>query len=176
MRVLATGFGPFGGFEDNPSAWIAERLGVSACILEVSFQAVDEFVTSVDADSFDVLLMLGVAGDAKKMRIERVARNAIGDYPDVRGERRGDSPIDPQSPQHLSSTLWAPDSADLDDRLEDSIDAGDYLCNYGLYRALQKFEGKQVGFLHVAPDEVMPKEAQLEVAKRLVATITSTGG
>jgi hypothetical protein len=49
-----------------------------------------------------------------------------------------------------------------------SDNAGCYLCNYVYYRALRRFPGKRVGFVHVPPLEVVPLDAQRERLMRLL--------
>lgn len=169
MRVLVTGYGPFGDVKENPSAWLAERSGAPFQVLDVTFEAADAFLEELDPDSFDALLMLGVAVGAKRMRFETVGRNAIGPVPDVSGAINGPGPIDPKASFQLGSTLWtAPGVTAGDDLTEVSHDAGDYLCNYILFRALQRFPDKHVGFLHVAVFDTIPAEEQLRVVQDVV--------
>ena len=59
--ILVTGFGSFGEVIENPSAALAASSGCSYEVLEVSFEAVDQFLERLDRGSFDKLLLLGVA-------------------------------------------------------------------------------------------------------------------
>lgn len=171
MRLLVTGFGAFGEFDNNPSSLLAPECGCEHCVLEVSFKAVDAFLAGLDPESFDALLMLGVAGKAEAMRVETVARNWIGPVLDVRGERHGPGLLDPAAPPRLAATLWPAELlADAPLRAA-SIDAGDYLCNYLFFRALQAFPDKRVGFLHVPPVSVVAIEEQQRMLGEVVAEL-----
>ena len=153
-RTLVTGFLPFGRHAANPSALLAESSGRPFEVLDVSYAAVDAFVDRLHRSqgSFDRLLMLGLRGGGSSIELERVARNLVGPEPDVRGEIRGPAPVDPAGPDFIIATLFdtvpAPAAA--------SDDAGCYLCNYLLYRALRRLPDKRVGFVHVPPTEAVP--------------------
>lgn len=166
-----TGFGAFGAFATNPSAQLAAGSGCRHEVLEVAFEAVDAFLQGLDPVSFDALLLLGVAGKADRMRVETVARNRIGAAPDVRGVVQGPGPVDPAAPPLLAATLWPPELlADTSCR-EASVDAGDYLCNYVFFRALQAFPQGRVGFLHVPPVEALPIETQQAELEKVITLL-----
>jgi len=170
MRVFVTGFGPFMDVEDNPSAILARTCGRPFEILEVSFKAVDAFHDGFDWTEFDALLHIGVAGTAERLRLDGVGRNVIGPHPDVLGSVQGPGPIDPKSPALLRSTLWPAIGAVADtEEWEPTVDAGGYLCNYALFRALQRFPDKLVGFLHVPPQDVVPIETQQSALAEILA-------
>lgn len=171
-QILITGFGPFLSFGENPSQWLAERSGMPHRILEVSFRGVEEFIESGETTDYTALLHLGVAGGAERFRFETVARNYIGATPDVLNEVHGPAKIDPFGLPQLSSTLWTmPEAAVVTDMTEPSVNAGDYLCNYLLYRSLKSHPEKRVGFLHVPPADKMPLEKQLGVLQDVLQLI-----
>lgn len=158
MRVLTTGYGPFLSVKENPSGWLVERCGAPFVVLPVSFAAVDKFLAELDPASFDALVMVGVHGRARKMRLESVARNVVGKTPDVEGQVLVPGKIDPAGRDRIRTSLWS------GVRLADftlTDDAGDYLCNYIFYRASVALPGKQVGFVHVPPWDRMPQTKQL---------------
>lgn len=171
MRILVTGFGPFDGFEANPSEQLARDSGLPHRILPVSFQAVDEFLDELAADPPDMLLMLGVAGESERMRLECVARNFVGSYPDVDGRVFGPGPIDPTGPAALSGTLWKPELESMSHDFESSVDAGDYLCNYIYFRALQALPMTRVGFLHVPPYHGITLDSQASAIMGVVGRL-----
>jgi pyrrolidone-carboxylate peptidase len=176
MSLHVTGFTAFGRFADNPAARLAERCRRPYTLLEVSFAAVDAFLGSVAGnDDVDALLMLGVADRRTHLKIERVARNMIGETGDVRGEVRGPGPIDPDGPAELTTTLF-PATVPLDVATCDHLsnDCGCYLCNYAFYQALRRLPQKRVGFVHVPPVEAMPLEAQQRELERLIALASDT--
>lgn len=136
-------------------------------MIDVSYAAADAFIASLDTSSFDTLLMLGVAGSSDSFRLERVARNVTGPTPDVRGIVLPAGAIDDAVPGDLPTTLWdKPLPEGFDGVFSD--DAGDYLCNYLYFRALQRLPARRVGFLHVPPIEVMRSEIQLSHFRRLL--------
>lgn len=173
MRTLVTGFGPFGTVTDNPSQRLAENCGRAFQILEVSYAAADAFVAGLDPESFDTLLMLGVAQGREMPTPELYARNWRGDTPDVRGQI-AIGPIEPGQPLLIEATLWGAHLlADIEVSLglHTSMDAGSYLCNYTSYRALRHFTEKRIGFLHVPPFEKLPQERQAEILAAVLRKI-----
>ena len=169
LRTFVTGFAAFGRFTVNPAALLAQSLGRRFEVLEVAFAAVDDFVERLAADdSFDRLLMIGVAGDREIIKLERLATNTIGEGADVRGMVRGPGPIEPAAPQVLISTLFEPPPQIP---LATSDDAGCYLCNYAYYRALRRLPHRRIGFVHVPPLEAMSMEAQRSAMTRLIEAI-----
>lgn len=172
MNVFVTGFGPFLGNDDNPSAALAESCGLPFRVLPVTFRAVEEFLAS--APEFDTLLMLGLASGEQdpRLRLEMVARNVIGPTPDAEGVVAGPGPIAPFAPRQLGATLYRTRELVAESAYwRPSVDAGSYLCNYSLFRALQTWPGRAVGFAHVPPVEVMPLEAQHASLAEVIAHI-----
>ena len=155
MKLLVTGFGPFLGHSENPSAVLAS--GVGGQVLEVSYGAVDEFLESVG--HFDSWLALGLAAKSSTLLYETVGRNAVSGVPDVLGEARGPGPIDPSGPWQVSASLWHGMALESD-LVRASTDAGGYLCNYLLYQALRQYPEKRIGFLHVPPFSAVSAEVQ----------------
>ncbi len=173
MRWLVTGFGAFEDVSDNVTSHVAPLMGEPFHILEVSYQAVDEFLTSLDPESFDALLALGHDKRADRIRIETLGRNVIGPRPDVRGYL-------PPSPQTGSDTvpasLWNLIGLQDCDHWTISEDAGDYLCNYMLYQASKTFPSKLIGFLHLPPAEVVSLEEQSAGIRELMNFVQSAVG
>lgn len=170
-RTLVTGFREFGGFAVNPSALLAASCGRPFELLEVSYAAVDDFLDRLESTGqpFDQLVMLGLRGDGTAIDCEQVARNQVGGTPDVRGVVRGPGPIEPGAPEQLRTTLFGPPA--IDALLSDSDDAGCYLCNYVYYRALRRFPGRRVGFVHVPPPHILPLDVQRARVARLLDAV-----
>jgi pyroglutamyl-peptidase len=151
-RLLVTGFGPFPGIPHNPSAEIARRVAGSprwrthevaaqALILPTTYAALDEVLEPALArEAPDALLMIGVAGRARRVRIERRALNrasilspdAGGWRPDRLTLRDGHSarslrkhPVPLRAAMHRHGIACSI-----------SQNAGRYLCNAAYYRAL----------------------------------------
>jgi pyroglutamyl-peptidase len=175
-RILVTGFGPFRDIVDNPSSKLAASCGASFKILDVAYAAVDETVSRLDPETFDVLLMLGVVAKRDRMCPEFFARNFIGKHPDVTGALRFGS-IDEQACLLLPTTLW--DAAKVAEwtielPIHASYDAGNYLCNYVFFRALERFPKKKVGFLHVPSLEKVALERQVQVLATILKSIADS--
>ncbi len=172
MRLLLTGFGPFLSIGENPSQVLASTCGCPYAPLEVAYRGVDAFIEGLDPDSFDALMLLGVAASAPRFRIETTARNRIGATPDVRGEVYGPGVIDPKGPPLLAATLWRhPELLQPGDEWEPSADAGDYLCNYVFYQALSRYPDRPVGFLHVPSFETAPLEQAQQTLARILRLV-----
>ncbi len=167
-----TGFGPFGRFKTNPASELAQASDCPREILKVTFDAVDEFVERAPFREYGALLMIGVNGKGKVPLLETVGRNRIGKIPDTSGSLQGPGPIEAMQPQQIAAPLWQ--RADLltdDHPWQASTDAGDYLCNYLLYRTLQHHPGYPAGFLHIPPTEALPMDRQTAILKQLVALL-----
>jgi pyroglutamyl-peptidase len=168
-KALVTGFGPFQNVKDNPSAVLAGAVGVPFRIIEVSWDAVDEWIATREADQYGVILHLGYA-DRASMTPELIAHNFNGAMKDMRGASRH-GPINPSNRSILSSRLWTREMLEqiVDNRqVRVSGDAGSYLCNYILYRTLESFPDPGVGFVHVPKFDVIPLERQVEVVRQIL--------
>jgi pyrrolidone-carboxylate peptidase len=170
--LYVTGFGPFGKHDENPSGELAASLGSPHQILPVTFEAIDDFLSKAPFLTSKGLLMIGLAGKSEDLLIETTAHNRIGAVPDMAGEIRGPAAIDPFGPPQLSATLWQSGQVHSPGRdWEMSVDAGDYLCGYSLYRSLSLHAGFPIGFLHIPKIEHIPIARQTEIVQSLVALL-----
>jgi pyroglutamyl-peptidase len=158
--LLVTGFAPFGPHARNPSELIALAvdgssvgdIGVVGRALPVVWDAAfPALLAAVSEVRPAALLMLGVA-QRPTLCFEVVARNVQGPREDTAGRLPERAEVVPGGPRRLTGRLpWS--------RLETgplpavySGDAGDYLCNHLLYRALHDLPTLGVrGFVHVPP-------------------------
>jgi pyroglutamyl-peptidase len=164
MRVLVTGFGPFGEVVDNPTARLASHfhgrtigdLSVVGLALPTSFsRAKREIFDLVAREPVQAIVMTGVAEQSDVFRVETVGRNRDdARMPDVDGASpRG--PIEVGAPDVLPITLDgvrirdAMLRADVPAAL--SEDAGAYVCNHVLYAVLHAVRVPSV-FVHVPAD------------------------
>jgi pyroglutamyl-peptidase len=177
-RTLVTGFGPFLNVTENPSARLAEAAGRPFHVLDVTYEGVERFVSSLELSSFDRLLMLGVATGRKHLCPEMFARNTYGAVADSQGSTRSGA-IREGAPLLLSSTLFVDEPlAELlanDARLQLSMDAGSYLCNFAYFKALDTYPQKQIGFLHVPLFDFVPFDDQLKSLTDLLGVVESFG-
>ena len=171
MKILVTGFEPFGGQTVNPS-WLAvrtlpEEIGSAQLVraeLPVEWSRTGRsLLDQIEKNAPDAILLTGQAGGADCVRIERVGLNLCDSAsPDNAGEIRRDTPVAPGAPAAIFSTfdyariLSALTEAGLPARY--SYSAGTYLCNCALFTALNAAPGLPVGFIHLPwlPEQNMP--------------------
>jgi len=195
-KVVLTGFEPFGGLDSNPS-WAAvqiaaERLrvdgyDVEAVLLPVVFdQAIAQISELIDQHRPEVFIAVGVAGSAKRIRLETNAVNEINaQIPDNSGAQPIGVEIMPGGPASYATTLplsigQAWDDAEVPWELSD--DAGRYVCNATFY-ALQDKIFKMVsnarpssiksGFIHIPLANVVPIETSARAIQTAVAQACS---
>lgn len=146
-----TGFGPFPTMPRNPSGATARRLAASprwrvlgvaaeARVLTTSYAALDDELTPALRTMPDAVLMTGVAGRARAVRVERrgTSRRSVlfADASGTRPKRVGEEGRTPV--RRSSAPLEAARLALRRHRLPATLsrDAGRYLCNAAYYRAL----------------------------------------
>jgi len=171
LRILITGFGPFPGAPYNPTQPLVARLmrlrrpafadvELSSHIFPVTYTAVDrELPLALQKHKPQALLMFGLAGRTKFVRIETRARNAVTMlWPDAAQTRaRKGSIADGADAQrfgpHTAKLLRAAKGSGLDARA--SRDAGSYLCNYLSWRAIEVVNAdsgpRLAAFIHIPP-------------------------
>ena len=171
MKILLTGFEPFGPVRVNPSEQIVQRIAAQA-----RARGDDGLVTEVLPTEFaaavrrirqlirklrpDAVLCLGVAPQRDKISLERVALNLDDDsLPDNAGRRRAGRRIVPRGPTAYWSTLPLDRFRKQLERRKIPVSysnhAGAYLCNHVFYVARHEIErlGNHApcGFVHVPP-------------------------
>jgi pyroglutamyl-peptidase len=167
--ILITGFGPFPGAPFNPTEPLAIELARRrhpafanvrrvAHVFPVSYAAVDRELPALLArEQPDALLMFGLAGRTKHVRVETRARNALSRLlPDVTGELPVTTTIVAGAPAMLplpapvQRLVLAARAAGVPTAA--SHDAGRYLCNYLCWRAAEAASTcglRLVSFIHV---------------------------
>ena len=171
MKVLITGFEPFGRICVNPS-WeavkqVAERPGknvaVRKMLLPVEYEkCADLLLETAVQYRPDVILCVGVAANRSAVTPEYVAVNVKdSSTPDNAGKTcifekiidEGDAALYTNLP--ITDVLDAIHSAGVP--AAPSFDAGTYVCNNLFYRLMNdiKYNGKKIygGFLHVPPEK-----------------------
>ena len=179
MKVLLTGFEPFGQEKVNPS-WetvkafpeLREDVEVLKICLPVSFQkAVTMLEQAVDDYRPDVVLSIGQAGGRCAIEVERVAINMVDSKkPDNDGyqpqecQLRADAPNAYFSNLPLKRLVEAIQDEGIPAAISNS--AGLYVCNSVFYTAMHlvysKYPNMQAGFIHVPylPCQVVGKNKQ----------------
>ncbi len=166
--VVLTGFGPFPGAPFNPTEALVRELarrrgtlpGVRrlAHVFATSYGAVDRELPALLArERPDALIMFGLASRTRHVRIETRARNAVSRLvPDVASRLPTTGVIAAGAAAHLPLRVPAPRlvaavrTAGLPAAL--SFDAGDYLCNYLSWRAVEAARNgtpRLIAFVHV---------------------------
>jgi pyroglutamyl-peptidase len=174
MKILLTGFEPFGGSTINPSEQAARALDgqvicgaqVVTAILPVEWQtAPGALYRALDDHRPDAVLCLGEAAHRPVLTIERLGINLL-DFriPDNAGLAVTDQPVVPGGPVAyfvtlpVRAVLTAVQNAGVPADL--SLTAGTYLCNAILYCLLHHLAGQgsriPAGFIHLP---MLPQQA-----------------
>jgi pyroglutamyl-peptidase len=184
MRVLVTGFNPFGKHRKNPTQILAKEADrrevggavIAGRVLPTEFHRCDRMIGKALREVRpDAVLMFGLAAGRKKISLECVALNVDhSETPDNAGRKPWRRAIDPRGPAILESTISI-------DRLHRALrraripasvsyHAGTYVCNHAYYRTLREANGAKVAFIHV-PERVKPVQLRraLEALVREIA-------
>jgi pyroglutamyl-peptidase len=168
-RILLTGFGPFPGIADNPSARLVESLAgtrsfaprnceLHTQVLPTEWGAVATLVPQLlNSLQPHVTIHLGVSRQAHSLRIERSAHNHIVPRRDAAGVLPARRRIHLDGPGRLDSTVAVPRlAATLRENgvpATSSAHAGSYLCNFLYYHslswALSRDKAAPVLFVHI---------------------------
>lgn len=176
MKLLITGFDPFGGEKTNPAIEVVKRLpaaiaGATVVPLEIPtvFGTCAEVVRqAIITERPDVVLSVGQAGGRSALTPERIAINLDdGRIPDNAGFQPIDQPIQPNGPAAYFTQLpvkamaQAIRQAGLPSHV--STTAGTYVCNHIMYQVQHlratEFPQLQAGFIHIPflPEQVVQR-------------------
>ncbi len=177
MKVLITGFDPFGGENINPALEAVKQLpdtieGAEVIKLEIPTvfrKSLEKIEENIIKHNPDVVISIGQAGGRVGITPERVSVN-IDDarIPDNEGNQPIDAPIFEDGDNAYFSTL--PIKAMVKEMNDNGIPgsvsntAGTFVCNhvmYGvLYMAVKKYPNIKSGFIHVP---YIPSQAAAKV-------------
>lgn len=167
LRVLLTGFEPFGGATANPSAEALPLLAAETIrgialhtlLLPTSFDGAAARATdALRHTPVDIVLSLGLAGGRTGLTVERVAINlADARLPDNDGAQPIDRPVAADGPAAYFATLpvkaIAASIRDAGIAASVSHSAGTFVCNHLLYSTLHwaatHRPGLRCGFVHL---------------------------
>ena len=156
---------------------------VKAHVFPTRYKAVDRALPRL-LKTFkpDAIIMFGLAGRSRAIRVETLARNRISHHPDAGGATPGPCVIDPASRPNLpvraptAGLLNAVKRTGLPARL--SRNAGDYLCNYILWHATRASETHGVelsAFIHVPePSLRFTPDALLAAGEAIIGATIAT--
>ncbi len=173
MKILVTGFDPFGGESVNAASETVRRLpdaiaGAEIIRLEIptvryrSLQVIEEAICRHDPD---VILSIGQAAGRADITVERIGIN-VDDYsiPDNEGNQVTDQPVIADGPD--AYLVKVPVRAMVERIRSRSIpasisnSAGTFVCNHVIYGVCHliatKYPGRQSGFLHIP---CLPRQA-----------------
>lgn len=210
VKFFVTGFGPFCGVTCNPTTILVNRLRdfqsqsnsdlqINTMVFETSAVNVrtemDQFFDRINAMHEEqnegqhyVILHLGVAYNAKNIRLEKCAYNeATFRVPDERQYQPNRKCVVENSDLELGACLETKlNLIDLRNEYEDivtlSIDPGRFVCNYTYFYSLEKASSlsaddsrmgikADVLFVHVPPFSEIDEERQFQFILDLIRSI-----
>ena len=166
MKILVTGFEPFGGESINPAAEILKQLPetingaeiITMLVPVVRYRSIEMIKEEIQRSDPDVILSLGQAGGRAKLTVERVGINVDDQrIPDNDGKQVIDEPIYEDGPDAyfvsipVKKVVSAMNNAGVPAAVSNT--AGTFICNHVLYGVrywLEKeYPQKKSGFIHV---------------------------
>lgn len=180
MKILITGFDPFGGEETNPSEEVLRMLPeipgaeIRKRVLPTAFgTAASILCNAVEVFQPDAVVCLGQAGGRAGITVERVAINVRdASLPDNMKKQPVDEPIIPGGDTAYFTTLPIKaivrkiDAAGIKASISNT--AGTFVCNDVLYSLLHlgktKYPHMRCGFIHLpyTREQVKDKPAGTE--------------
>lgn len=166
MKILVTGFDPFGGEKVNPALEAVKLLPKEihgaevywAEIPTVFYKSAEVLEAEIVQYQPDVVLCIGQAGGRASLTPERVAINQDdARIPDNQGNQPIDEPIcmDGEAAYFSTLPIKAMVEAIKSEGLPAAVSntAGTFVCNHLMYQALyladKKFPHMRAGFMHI---------------------------
>ncbi len=178
MKILVTGFDPFGGEAVNPAYEAVKLLpeniaGARIVKLEIPTEferSMELLEEAIERERPDAVISVGQAGGRAEITPERVAINlADARIPDNAGNQPEEEPLVQGGPAAYFTTLplkeMVKNVQDSGIPCRISYSAGTYVCNSVMYRVLHLAQSKQdsflAGFIHVpyATEQTVTKPA-----------------
>lgn len=176
MKILVTGFDPFGGESINPAseavkllpADIAGAQIVPLIVPTVFYHSIEVIKDAIEKHNPDVILSIGQAGGRAAITVERIGIN-VDDarIADNIGQQMIDEPVVKEGPAAYFSTLpiKAMVKAINDAGIHASVSntAGTFVCNHVMYGVLHlcatQYPNKRAGFVHIPflPEQTIDK-------------------
>jgi pyroglutamyl-peptidase len=202
LKILISGFEPFGGSTVNPTEKLVQAIAeetfagveLKTALLPVYFDdCVKQLLQKIEEFRPDAVISCGLAGGRTGITPERIAVNLKdiapdAPYPDNKGARPQDMPINPGGPDGLFTKLPI---RRMVGRLKEagipasiSYSAGTFICNNAMYGVLdyirQNDPSMIAGFVHFPASEEMaaehptwptlPQEMMLEGLRIIIQT------
>ncbi len=173
LRIAVAGFGPFPGVPKNPSGEIVRAIAkmrrlptagiaLDTAIFPTAYGLADAELERLIAKKPGAIVLFGVAGRAKHIRVETVARNRASIlHPDHTRFTPADRRLAAEGAEHLRvrgpAMRMRAAIRNAGVKAELSRDAGSYLCNAVFYRALAATAELKPApltfFIHVPPSD-----------------------
>lgn len=186
MKVLVTGFAPFGGEPTNPSLdavmALPEKIDSVIVIrksLPVEFVRAPEVLHKIIlAERPDAVICVGQAGGRAEVCVERIAVNkALAKHPDNAGFTPSGEKIITDAPAAYFSTMPVDALAEAVRRggvpCRVSNTAGLYVCNTLLYCLLHSFPVLPACFVHVPYSPAQAATKPAGTPSMAIPTVTS---
>lgn len=165
MTILITGFDAFAGIELNSSQMVVDALakleldGVVTAVLPTAYHRAESRIHDlIRRHRPDRVLMLGLARQARAIRLERAAQN-LDDCAEADNEgdvRQRQKIVEAADLTHLSTlplTRMAEIARELGNEVEFSRDAGGFVCNHVFFTTAQliasELPDSRCGFVHL---------------------------
>jgi pyroglutamyl-peptidase len=180
MKILISGFEPFGGSTVNPTEKLVRAIAeetftgvaLKTVLLPVYFDdCVDLLLQEIEEFRPDAVISCGLAGGRTGITPERIAVNlkdiaTDASYPDNKGARPHDMPINPDGPDGLFTKLpirrMVSCLKEAGIPASISYTAGTFICNntmYGVLDYIRKNDLSMIaGFVHFPASEEMAEE------------------
>jgi len=165
LKVLVSGFEPFGGSHTNPSQLLVKELvqekiegaSLEAIVLPVEFdRAAELLLNKVRESKPDVVVAFGQAEGRKAITPEKIAINLDNArIPDSSGDQRQNQMIDKDGADGYFTTLPTSEIiAGITNEgipAELSLSAGAFVCNHVFYQLQKSLKGANIrsGFVHI---------------------------
>lgn len=187
MKILVTGFEPFGGEVRNPSAEVVESLPDHVGTIELiklilpveRYTCADMVKEAVKKHQPDGILSIGQAGGRAAVSVERVAVNLDGySIEDNAGNQPKEEPVVAGGPDaYLTNIPVAGMVAGIRGAgvpVGQSLSAGTFVCNHLMYSVRHWIEEQGLGikfcFIHIPylPEQVLHKPGQPSMSAELI--------
>ncbi|MBR5289905.1 MAG: pyroglutamyl-peptidase I [Erysipelotrichaceae bacterium] len=187
MKILVTGFDPFGGESINPASeavkclpeFIAGAQIIPLIVPTVFYQSIEVIENAVKQYNPDVILSIGQAGGRASITVERIGIN-VDDarIADNMGQQMIDEPVVKDGPAAYFSTLpiKAMVKAMNDAGVMASVSntAGTFVCNHVMYGILHlcatQYPDKRAGFVHIPflPEQTVDKPKYPSMSLKMI--------
>ena len=187
MKILVTGFEPFGGEVRNPSAEVVESLPNAVGTIELvklilpveRYRCAELVKQAIRTHQPDAVLSIGQAGGRAAVSVERVAIN-LDDYriEDNVGNQPKEESIVPGGPDAYFTNIpvegMARNIRAVGVPAAVSLSAGSFVCNHLMYSVRHWLEEQGLDtlfcFIHIPwlPEQVMKKPGQPSMSGELI--------